>query len=125
MDETQEQQTVDLGQAARITDRIVGQIGHFRHVNPATVVFGYATALVVIPIAISAAAEAGVSAKPMLMAVAAASAAAFMTPVATPANLMVMGPGAYRFGDYWRLGLRLLIVFGLVAVLLVPVFWSF
>ncbi len=84
-----------------------------------------ATALVVIPIAISAAAEAGVSAKPMLMAVAAASAAAFMTPVATPANLMVMGPGAYRFGDYWRLGLPLLIVFGLVAVLLVPVFWSF
>lgn len=84
-----------------------------------------ATALVVIPITISAAAETGVSAKPMLMAVAVASAAAFMTPVATPANLMVMSPGGYRFGDYWRLGLPLLIVFGLVAVLLVPVFWSF
>ena len=42
------------------------------------------------------------------MAVAVAAAAAFLTPVATPANLMVMGPGGYRFGDYWKLGLPLL-----------------
>ena len=51
------------------------------------------------------------------------AAAAFLTPVATPANLMVMGPGGYRFGDYWKLGLPLLALFGVVAVLLVPVFW--
>ena len=56
-----------------------------------------ATALIVIPIAISAAAELDVSAKPLLMGVCVASAAAFLTPVATPANLMVMGPGGYRF----------------------------
>ena len=54
-----------------------------------------------------------------------AAAASFLTPVATPANLMVMGPGGYRFGDYWKLGLPLLVLFGVVAVLLVPVFWSF
>jgi di/tricarboxylate transporter len=54
-----------------------------------------------------------------------AAAAAFLTPVATPANLMVMGPGGYRFGDYWKLGLPLLALFGIVAVVLVPVFWSF
>jgi len=84
-----------------------------------------ATALIVIPIAVSAAAELDVSAKPLLVGVAVAAAAAFMTPVATPANLMVMGPGGYRFGDYWRLGLPLLVLFGVVAVLLVPVFWSF
>ena len=59
------------------------------------------------------------------MAVAVASAAAFLTPVATPANLMVMGPGGYRFGDYWKLGFPLLVLFGAVAVLLVPVVWSF
>ena len=59
------------------------------------------------------------------MAVAVASAAAILTPVATPANLMVMGPGGYRFGDYWKLGLPMLVLFGLVAVLLVPVVWSF
>jgi di/tricarboxylate transporter len=84
-----------------------------------------ATALIVLPIAVSAAAEIDVSPQPILMAVAVASAAAFLTPVATPANLMVMGPGGYRFGDYWKLGLPLLGLFGVVAVLLVPVIWSF
>jgi di/tricarboxylate transporter len=84
-----------------------------------------ATALIVIPIAISAAEELDVSSKPVLVAVTVAAAAAFMTPVATPANLMVMEPGGYRFADYWKLGLPLLILFGAVAVLLVPVFWSF
>jgi di/tricarboxylate transporter len=83
-----------------------------------------ATALIVIPIALSAAAEMDVSPQPVLMAVTVSAAAAFLTPVATPANLMVMGPGGYRFGDYWRLGLPLLALFGVVAVLLVPVFWS-
>lgn len=84
-----------------------------------------ATALIVIPIAVSAAADAGVSARPLLMAVAVAAAASFLTPVATPANLMVMGPGGYRFGDYWKLGLPLLAMFVLVATFLVPVFWPF
>ena len=84
-----------------------------------------ATALIVIPIAVSAAAELDVSPKPLLVGVAVDAAAAFLTPVATPANLMVMGPGGYRFGDYWKLGLPLLALFGVVAVLLVPVFWSF
>jgi di/tricarboxylate transporter len=74
---------------------------------------------------VSAAAELDVSAKPVLMAVCVASAAAFLTPIATPANLMVMEPGGYHFGDYWRLGLPLLVLFGAVAVLLVPVIWSF
>jgi di/tricarboxylate transporter len=84
-----------------------------------------ATALIVIPIAISAASELGVSPKPLLVGIAVAAAAAFLTPVATPANLMVMGPGGYRFGNYWKLGLPLLGLFGAVAVLVVPVFWSF
>jgi di/tricarboxylate transporter len=59
------------------------------------------------------------------MAVAVSAAASFLTPVATPANLMVMEPGGYRFGDYWKLGLPLLVLFGAVAVLLVPIFWPF
>ncbi len=84
-----------------------------------------ATALIVIPIAISAAGDMDVSAKPVLMCVTVAAAASFLTPVATPANLMVMGPGGYRFGDYWKLGLPLIVLFGVVAILLVPVFWSF
>jgi di/tricarboxylate transporter len=59
------------------------------------------------------------------MAVTVAAAASFLTPVATPANLMVMGPGGYRFGDYAKLGLPMLILYFLVATLLVPVFWPF
>jgi di/tricarboxylate transporter len=84
-----------------------------------------ATALIVIPIAVSAAADMDISAKPVLMAVAVSAAAAFLTPVATPANLMIMEPGGYRFGDYWKLGLPMLALFGVAAVLLVPLFWRF
>jgi len=84
-----------------------------------------ATALIMIPIGLSAASEMAVSPTPILMAICVACAAAFITPVATPANLMVMGPGGYRFGDYWKLGLPLLALYGVVAVLLVPVIWSF
>jgi di/tricarboxylate transporter len=84
-----------------------------------------ATALIVIPIATSAAAELGVSVRPVLMCVAVAAVAAFLTPVATPVNLMVMAPGGYRFGDYWKLGLPLLLLCLFVAVFLVPVFWGF
>ena len=54
----------------------------------------------------------GISPKTVLMSVAVTSAAALLTPVATPANLMVMGPGGYRFGDYWKLGLPLLLLYG-------------
>ena len=67
------------------------------------------------PVALSAAAEIDVSPRPVLMSLTVAAAASFLTPVATPANLMVMRPGGYRFGDYWKLGLPLLILFGVVS----------
>jgi di/tricarboxylate transporter len=84
-----------------------------------------ATALIVLPIAVAAARDMDVSVKPVLMAVAVAAAAAFLTPVATPANLMVMEPGGYRFGDYWKLGLPLALLFAAVAIGLVPLVWAF
>jgi di/tricarboxylate transporter len=84
-----------------------------------------ATALIVIPIAVSAANQLDVSPRPVLMSVAVAAAASFLTPVATPANLMIMGPGGYRFGDYWKLGLVLMALFFAVSVFLVPVVWTF
>jgi di/tricarboxylate transporter len=59
------------------------------------------------------------------MCVTVAAAAALITPVATPANLMVLEPGGYRFGDYWKLGLPLLVLYGAVAIFLVPVIWGF
>ena len=84
-----------------------------------------ATALIVIPIGVAAATEIGVSPQPVLMCVAVAAAAAFLTPIATPTNLMVMDPGGYKFGDYWKLGLPLLIWFLVVATLYVPMIWRF
>jgi di/tricarboxylate transporter len=84
-----------------------------------------ATALIVIPVAIAAAGELDVSVRPVLMFVTVISSAALLTPVATPANLMVMGPGGYRFGDYAKLGLPLLAWYFVIGVGLVPVFWSF
>ena len=82
-----------------------------------------ATALVMIPIGLSAAEQLAVSGRTVLMSICVACAAAFMTPVATPANLMVMGPGGYRFGDYWKLGLPLMVLFFSAAVFVVPLIW--
>jgi len=82
-----------------------------------------ATVLIVIPVALSAAQELQVSPLPILMIVAVAGAASFLTPVATPANMMVYGPGGYRFGDYWRLGLPLLVAWLIVALAIVPIVW--
>jgi len=84
-----------------------------------------ATALIVIPIGVAAATSIGISPRPVLMSTAVAAAAAFLTPIATPTNLMVMSPGGYAFGDYWKLGLPLLLWFFVVSVFLVPLIWRF
>ncbi|WP_238422618.1 SLC13 family permease [Gordonia sp. 'Campus'] len=82
-----------------------------------------ATVLIVIPIAMAAAADVGVDARPVLMLVCVAGAASLLTPIATPANMIVMNPGGYRFGDYWRLGLLTTACWLVIAVALIPVFW--
>jgi di/tricarboxylate transporter len=84
-----------------------------------------ATALVMIPIAIAAAGQLEISARPVLMSLCVGAAVAFLTPVATPVNMMIMRPAGYRFGDYWKLGLPLVLLFGVVAVLWVPIVWPF
>jgi di/tricarboxylate transporter len=89
------------------------------------VISNTATALIVIPISVVAALEMGVSPQPVLMSVAVAAAASFLTPVATPTNLMVMEPGSYRFGDYWKFGLPFMAWFFVIAVGLVPFIWPF
>ena len=89
------------------------------------VISNTATALIIIPISVVAALEMGVSPQPVLMSVAVAAAAAFLTPVATPTNLMVLEPGSYRFGDYWKFGLPFMAWFFVIAVGLVPLIWPF
>jgi di/tricarboxylate transporter len=84
-----------------------------------------ATVLIVAPIAISVSQAMDVSVQPFMMALTVAGAASFLTPIATPANLMVMEPAGYRFGDYYKLGLPLVLFFLLMAVYYVPLIWPF
>lgn len=124
----------ESGLATSIADGIVGVVGDGRPVLlllalfVLTAVLGQvvsntATVLVVAPIAVAAAAATGVSVQPVLMLVAVAGAASLLTPIATPANTMVMGPGGYRFGDYWRLGLPIMGSWLVIALVVIPLVW--
>ena len=124
------------GAAAKVAEGLVDLVGDagpyalllgifLLTVTMGQLISNMATALIVIPIAVSAAAELDVSVRPVMMCLTVAAAASLLTPVATPANLMVMGPAGYRFGDYWKLGLPLLVLYGVVAIVLVPAVWSF
>ncbi len=84
-----------------------------------------ATTVIAAPIAIDIAGRLGVSADPFLMAVAVAASCAFLTPIGHKNNTLVMGPGGYAFGDYWRMGLPLEILIVAVAVPVILVVWPF
>lgn len=79
-----------------------------------------ATALIMAPIGVGIALQMGVSSDPFLMAVAVGASCAFLTPIGHQCNALILGPGGYRFGDYWRMGLPLeiLIVIGSVPLIL-------
>jgi di/tricarboxylate transporter len=126
----------DTGAARQMADvvvRLVGSAGPhalFAGFFVLTALLGQlisntATAIIVIPIALAAAKDMNISPQSMLMSVAVASAAALLTPVATPVNLIVMGPGGYRFTDYTKFGLPVLFWFFVIAVFYVPLFWKF
>ena len=82
-----------------------------------------ATVLVMAPIAASFAARLGYNPDAFLMAVAIGAACDFLTPIGHQCNTLVMGPGGYRFGDYWRLGLPLSLIVLVVGVPLIAFFW--
>ncbi len=81
-----------------------------------------ATAVIAAPIAIEIAARLNVNADPFLMAVAVAASAAFLTPIGHKNNTLIMGPGGYRFGDYWRMGLPLEVL--IIAVGIPAILWA-
>jgi len=83
-----------------------------------------ATVLVMAPIAASLAGALGSVPDPFLMAVAVGAACDFLTPIGHQCNTLVMGPGGYRFGDYWRLGLPLSILVVVVGVPLIAWVWA-
>jgi di/tricarboxylate transporter len=82
-----------------------------------------ATAVIAAPIAVEIASRLGVSPDPFLMAVAVAASSAFLTPIGHKNNTLIMGPGGYRFGDYWRMGLPLEILIIAVAVPMILWVW--
>lgn len=84
-----------------------------------------AAAIIMLPIGMSTAASLGVQFEPFAIAVMIAASASFMTPTGYQTNLMVMGPGGYRFMDYVRFGAPLSLLVGIVAIAIIPLVWSF
>ncbi|MGR3804983.1 SLC13 family permease [Marinibacterium profundimaris] len=84
-----------------------------------------ATTIVAAPVGIQMAQSLDVSPDPFLMAVAVAASAAFLTPIGHKNNTLILGPGGYRFGDYWRMGLPLEILIVAASVPAILVFWPF
>ena len=84
-----------------------------------------AAAALLAPIAISIAQSIGVSPYPVVMAIGIAASCAFTTPVATPPNTLVLGPGKFRFMDYVKIGLPLVFISLLVCVAVIPLVWPF
>ncbi len=84
-----------------------------------------ATAIILAPIAIDMAGRLQVSPDPFLMAVAVAASCAFLTPIGHKNNTLILGPGGYAFGDYWRMGLPLELIVLAVATPAILFFWPF
>jgi di/tricarboxylate transporter len=82
-----------------------------------------AAAVLVFPVALAAATQAGVDVMPIAVIVAVAASASFITPIGYQTNLMVYGPGGYRAADYLRFGLPLHLILAVTTILLVPVIW--
>jgi di/tricarboxylate transporter len=84
-----------------------------------------AVAVLLAPIALNTASDLGISPFSLMMTVAVSASAAFLSPVGHAANVLVMGPGGYRFSDYIKVGLPLTIVTMVVALLVIPLVWPF
>lgn len=84
-----------------------------------------AAAVLVFPLALGVAEQLGVSPTPFIVAVMFAASASFMTPLGYQTNLMVMGPGGYRFTDYLRIGVPMSLLAGAVSITLIPLVWPF
>jgi di/tricarboxylate transporter len=86
---------------------------------------GAAVSAVIAPIAIQAAQQMGVDPRAMAMGVALATSMAFVTPLGHPVNILMMGPGGYRFSDFFRVGLPLTVTLFIVVMLILPLVWPF
>lgn len=125
------------GAGAMIANAVVGIIGS--NASPLIIVMAMfllscgltqfmsntAAAALLAPIGISIAQSIGVSPFPVLMAIGIAASCAFTTPVATPPNTLILGPGKFRFMDYVKVGLPLVVVSMIVCTVIIPLVWPF
>ncbi len=84
-----------------------------------------ATAIIMTPIVMVVTAQLGMDARPFIFAVCFAASASFITPIGYQTNLMVYGPGGYKFSDYVKVGLPLAITLWVMATYLIPIMWPF
>ena len=84
-----------------------------------------ASAALLAPIGISIAQTIGADPKPVLMAIGIAASMAYATPMATPPNTLVLGPGSFTFNDYVKVGVPLCVICFIVSVIIIPIFWPF
>ena len=84
-----------------------------------------ATAVLLLPIAVSAARELGVDPKPFIIAICFGASACFASPIGYQTNLLVYGPGNYRFTDYFRLGIPLNVLVLVMGSVFIPMIWPF
>jgi di/tricarboxylate transporter len=126
---------INTGLAARLGDALIHYLlpfgplaliaGAFLFAVAVTqVIGGQVTSLIVGPIAIATALQVGISPQAMGVAVAIACSTAFLTPIAHPVNVLVMGPGAYTFGDFFKAGLGMTLVTFVVLLAGMVIFWG-
>ncbi len=124
------------GGAQQIADRLVDTVGTLGSVPMlaaiilvttafSQVISNTASAVLMAPIVLGAAAGLGINPHPLMMGLAVGASAAFLTPIGTAPNLMVMAPGGYRFTDYAKVGAPLLAIFVVISLVLIPIFWPF
>jgi di/tricarboxylate transporter len=123
------------GTAAFIASKVVDLVGELGTAAVVTALFtltaatsqimpNAAVTVLMAPIAINTAADLGISVHALAMVIAISASASFLSPVAHPANSLVMGPGGYKFSDYLKVGLPLTAVVLIVTLIFLPIFWS-
>jgi di/tricarboxylate transporter len=124
------------GAARLIAESSIGMVGELGPVAVLAVLYlmaavltevmsNNAAAVLLAPIAISTAQQAGIDPRPLLMAITFAASTSFSTPVGYQTNTMIYNPGGYRYSDFLRTGVPLNLVFWVLSVLFIPRFWSF
>ncbi|WP_319408028.1 SLC13 family permease [uncultured Desulfosarcina sp.] len=124
----------NTGAARLLAEGVVGTLGPF---GPYAVLFGMlaitfiatsiiptaALVVLMVPIALKTAASLGISPYALMMGIAMAASSSFTSPISHPANVLVMGPGGYRFIDYVKVGVPLTLVVLVVLMIVLPIFW--